>query len=89
MDAQSFIVALIVVGCSAYVAWTLMPAVARRAIAVRVLRLSLPRLLARPFAKAMKPASACGGCDSCGDEAAKPAKVQTVKFHPRSKLRSG
>jgi len=52
-----------------------------------VLRLPLPPLLARPFAKAMKPASACGGCDSCGDDAVKPAKVQTVKFHPRVRSR--
>ena len=88
MDAQSFVVALIVMGCSAYAAWSLMPAAARRAIAARVLRLSLPKLLARPFAKALKPPSACGGCDNCGDEAVKPA-VQTVKFHRRSTIRSG
>ncbi|HMC17348.1 MAG TPA: DUF6587 family protein [Albitalea sp.] len=83
MDLQSFVVALIVMGCSAYAAWSLMPAAARRAIATTVLRLSLPEFLAKPFAKALKPASGCGGCDSCGDEAAKPAAMQTVKFHPR------
>jgi hypothetical protein len=89
MDAQSFIVALIVTGCSAYAAWSLMPAAARRAVAVRVLRLPLPAWLAKPFAKAITPASGCGGCDNCGDSAAKPAAVQTVKFQPRIKARSG
>jgi hypothetical protein len=81
MAAQVLIVALIVMACTAYVAWTLMPAAARRAIAGAALRLSLPAWLAKPFVNAAKPASACGGCDNCGDTAAKPA-VQTVKFHP-------
>ncbi len=86
MTAQAFIVALIVLACSAYVAWTLMPAAARRAIAKRVLRLSLPTWLATPFRKATLPASACGGCDNCGDSAeAPPTSVQTVKFHPRTR----
>ena len=84
MTAQAFIVALIVLACTAYVVWTLMPAAARRAIAKRVLQLSLPSWLAKPFRKATLPASACGGCDNCGDAAATPpTAAQTIKFHPR------
>jgi hypothetical protein len=83
MAAQSIVVALIVVACTAYAAWTLMPAVARRALATRVLKLSLPERLARPFRRALGPSSACGGCDSCGDTAEAP-KVKPVIFHRRS-----
>jgi hypothetical protein len=88
MAAQVFIVALLVVSCTTYVAWTLMPAAARRLIAEAALRVPLPRWLAAPFLKATKPASACGGCDNCGDTPAKPA-LQPVKFHPRTGTRSG
>ena len=82
MSGQSLIVALIVLACTAYAAWTLMPAGARRAVALRVLKWSLPAVMQRPFQKAMKPAGACGGCDNCGDEkpAAKSA-VQPIKIH--------
>jgi hypothetical protein len=83
MTAQAFIVALIVLACSVYVAWTLMPAAARRAIATRMLRLPLPAWLAKPFRKASLPASACGGCDNCGDTTAPPDATKTIKFHPR------
>jgi hypothetical protein len=83
---QSLIVALLVVSCSVYAAWTLMPAGLRRAIAQRLLNWSLPALLARPLRRAMKPASACGGCDSCaGDAADKPAATASkpITIHRR------
>ena len=82
MFTQDLIVALIVVACTAYAAWTLMPASARRAVASRVLKWSLPAAMQRPFQKAMKPAGACGGCDSCGDDRP-PVKsaAQPIKFH--------
>ena len=84
MAAQILVVAMIVAGCTAYVAWTLMPAAARRAIAEAALRLSLPTLLAKPFLKAIKPASGCGGCDNCGATATAPRPaLQSVKFHAR------
>jgi hypothetical protein len=82
MATQSLVVAVVVVLCATYAAWTLMPAAARRAVAALVLRLALPERFARPFRKALQPAGACGGCDSCGDAAGKaPARVQTVTFH--------
>ena len=86
MVAQNLVVALLVLVCSAYAAWTLMPAAARRAIASRVLKWSLPVMLQQPFQKAMKPPGACGGCDNCGD--ARPAvksAAKPIRFHRMTK----
>ena len=86
MAAQNLVVALLVLACTVYAAWTLMPAGARRAMAAWVLKWSLPEVMQRPFQKAMKPAGACGGCDNCGD--AKPAAksaVQPITFHRMTK----
>ncbi len=82
MNAQSLVVALIVVACTGYAAWTLMPAALRRSVAGVVLKLSLPEVMARPFRRALQTSGGCGGCDSCGD--AKAPSVKTVKFHRRS-----
>jgi len=79
---QQMIVGLIVMGCGIYAAWTLMPASARRSLATRALKLSLPEFVRKPMQRALKPAGACGGCDSCGD--AKPATdagVKPVRIH--------
>jgi ferrous iron transport protein B len=83
MSTQSFIVALMVIACAAYAAWTLMPSGLRRSLATLILKLSLPEIVARPFRKALKPAGACGGCDSCGDAAAAPKGPATIKLHRR------
>jgi len=82
---QSLVVALIVMACSLYAAWTLMPSALRRTLALWMLKLALPEWLARPFRRAAGPAGACGGCDSCGDTASKPAATgaQKVTFHRR------
>jgi len=82
---QTLLVALIVLACSTYAVWTLMPSALRRSLALRALKLSLPESLARTFRKAAKPAGACGGCDNCGDAAEKPAAagVQKITFHRR------
>ncbi len=83
---QSLVVALIVVACSSYAVWTLMPSALRRSLAMKLLKLSLPESLARTFRKAAQPAGACGGCDSCGDGAAKPeaGKAHKITFHRRA-----
>ena len=75
MLMQTLIVAALVLGCTGHALWTLMPAAARRAVAARVLRLRLPEPLARPFARAMQPQSACGACGDCGSTTAKPIRI--------------
>jgi hypothetical protein len=86
MAAQSLVVALIVLACTVYAAWTLMPAAARRAMATALLKLSLPEVLARPFRRATQSGGGCGGCDNCGDADAKATKaLQTVTVHRRSR----
>jgi hypothetical protein len=88
MDIQLLLVAMIVLGCSVYAGWTLMPAALRRAVAARVLQRSPPAWLRRPFVKALRPGSGCGGCDSCGDAATRSG-VQVVKLHRGEGSRSG
>ena len=81
---QAWIVALLVVGCSVYAAWTLMPAAARRMIASSLLKLPLPNAFARKMRAATTVSSGCGcdGCDSAPTKAASKA-TQVVTFHPR------
>ena len=83
---QILIVALLVIGCSAYVAWALMPAAARRAIASALLTLPLPQRLAARMRRAATVSSGCG-CDGCDHAPLKPAASapQVVSFHPRPK----
>jgi ferrous iron transport protein B len=89
MSLQSLLVAVIVLACSGYAAWTLMPSALRRPLARSLLKLStLPESVARVLRKAAQPAGACGGCDSCGDSAATPAPssppaAKPVTFHRR------
>ena len=64
MIVQHVVVAFLVVACSAYAAWTLMPATARRGIAVSLLKLPLPAALAARLRKHAVAASGCG-CDGC------------------------
>ena len=83
---QSLIVVMLVAGCTAYAAWTLMPAAARRALAGSMLKLPLPAVLASKLQRAAKASSGCG-CDGC-DHAPKktgPGAVQAISFHPRAK----
>ena len=85
---QAWIVALLVVGCSVYAAWALMPAAARRAIASMLLKLPLPLPLPNAIAQRMRKAATvssgcgCDGCDSAPTKAASKA-TQVVTFHPR------
>ena len=66
---QSSIVALLVIGCSAYAAWALMPTVARRGLAKQLLRVRWPAPLALRLQRAASTASGCG-CDGCDASAA-------------------
>ena len=91
---QTLIVALLVTGCAIYAAWTLMPAAARRAVALALLKLPLPDGVAAKMRRAATASSGCG-CDGC-DRAPKKAppgspadrgasQPQIVTFHPRPK----
>jgi len=87
---QTLIVAVLVLGCSTYAAWTLMPAAARRAIATSLLKLPLPNGFAQKMRKAATVSSGCG-CDGCDSAPVKSAAArsqlqpqpQVVTFHPR------
>ena len=84
MIVQTLVVSVLVVACSAYAAWTLMPASARRAIALSLLKLTLPAAVAARLRKHAVEASGCG-CDGCdrSSSAAKPptSAVQPLIFH--------
>lgn len=85
---QTLIVALLVPACAAYAAWTLMPAAARRGLAVQLLRIRPSGIGTAALQKAALPASSCG-CNGC-DRAPRTSAVakaggQTLHFHPRAK----
>lgn len=91
---QTLIVALLVLGCTTYAAWTLMPAAARRAIATALLRLPLPSGFAQKMRQAsvMTSGSGCDSCDRAPANAARkanaqggPATPQVITFHPRTR----
>ncbi len=89
MSAQGLIVAIIVLGCCAYAAWTLMPSAARRALAAALMKLPLPNLCLQHLARAAKPSNSCG-CDGCDRSELAPklgsqpaSKPAVVTFHPR------
>ena len=86
MATQSLIVLLLVLGCSVYALWTLMPAVARRFLAQRLLRLPLPAAWKPVFLRAVKQPSGCdcSGCDKVVDLQRPPA-TQVIRFHPQRK----
>jgi hypothetical protein len=85
MSAQALIVAGVVLWCTMYAAWTLLPAAAKRAIATRLLRLGVGWPLSGALQRALRPAGACGGCDSCGDAPQRPAGAeQPITLHRRT-----
>ena len=86
MNMQGVIVGLIVIACSAYALWTLMPTAVRRGLSTRLLKLPLPDAIARPFRQAVQPTSGCGGCDNCGDRtpATPKSSIKPLVFHRRA-----
>ncbi len=82
---QLLLVALIVLGCSAYAVWTLMPAAWRAGVASMLLRWPLPAVLSTRLRTATRASSGCGSCGSCASAAKAPAAaaVHTVTFHKR------
>jgi hypothetical protein len=88
---QGLIVALLVLGCTCYAAWKLMPSVARRSLAAALLRIPhLPAAVQAGLHKNATATSGCGcdGCDHAGPQ--KPASKtagagQPITFHPRTR----
>lgn len=78
---QSLIVFILVSGSTLYAAWKLMPTVARKAIAVRMLSLPLPGWLESIMRRAatVREGCACNGCERGAVQAlrrARPASEQ-------------
>ena len=86
MTAQHLIVFSIVLACSVYALWTLMPAAARRFMAKSLLRLPLGSSLKAVMQRAASARSGCdcSGCDKVVDLQRKPAS-QVIRFHVKSK----
>ncbi|MCF8155126.1 MAG: hypothetical protein K9K35_03895 [Rhodoferax sp.] len=86
MTAQHLIVFALVVGCSIYALWALMPAVARRFIAQRLAQWPLGTAWKVRFQQTASAASHCdcSGCDKVADRGL-PAKSKVVQFHVRPK----
>jgi len=88
---QTVVALSIVVACAGYAAWTLMPAAARRGIALALLKRPLPAFAARFLRRHAEAASGCG-CDGCDRKVAappaaqrRPAQGAPLVFHPRRK----
>jgi hypothetical protein len=83
MDWQDWVVAVIVLGCSAHAAWRLMPAALRRRTAQAALRLPWPPAVEHRLARAaqVRAGCACNGCDAAtGSAASTPEAARPVKF---------
>lgn len=86
MTAQHLIVFSIVLACSVYALWMLMPAAARRFMAQRLLRLPLGSPLKTLLQRAASAPSGCdcSGCDKVVDLQRKQAS-QVIRFHVKTK----
>ena len=89
---QTVIAVVLVVACAVYATWTLLPAAARRAVALALLERRLPEFAARFFRRHAAAASGCG-CDGCDRNVASPppatgkppSEGAPLVFHPRRK----
>ena len=86
MFEQTIVVGLLVIGCTACAAWTLMPSAARRVVAQALLKWPLPQRAAAMLQKQLAPQSgcACDGCDK-GTRKREPSGLQQIRIHPRIK----
>jgi len=86
MSTQNLIVYSVVLACSVYALWTLMPSAWRRFLAARLVRLPLGSALRVTFQRAATPASGCdcSGCDKVVDLRRTPqSQVITLHRQPR------
>lgn len=86
MTAQHLIVFSVVLACSVYALWVLMPTAARRFLARRLLQLPLGAAWTARLQQAANasPGCDCSGCDKVVDLQRK-ARPQVVHFHVRPK----
>jgi hypothetical protein len=92
MGIESLLVDALVAASLVYAAWTLLPQMVRRALALGLLRLPLPRLLSG-YLKKVAQASAgchCSGCDHATTKGGSLPRVglagaQPLVFHPRKR----
>lgn len=86
MTVQHLIVFAVVLVCSAYALWTLMPAAARRFMAQRLLRLPLAPSWKTGLQRVASARSGCdcSGCDKVVDLQRKPLS-QVIRFHVKPK----
>ncbi len=84
-DLQNLAVALIVIGCTAYAAWALMPATWRRGLAVQALRVPGSERLGGITTWLRKRAVVDAGCGCSGcDSPARPTpKEVPIRIHRR------
>ncbi len=80
---QNLLVAVIVLACTVYAVWALLPTGWRRALAKRLAAAPWPAPLKRRLQQATQPGNACG-CSGCelAEPKAKPEE-QPVRFHPQ------
>jgi hypothetical protein len=86
MHWQTWLVAVIVLACSAHAAWRLMPAALRRRAAQAALRLPWPAAVERRLARSaqVRTGCACDGCDAAArPKAANRPATQPVRFQRR------
>ncbi len=83
---QNLLVALIVLACTVYAVWALLPAGWRRSLAARLAAAPWPAPIQRRLQQAAQRGNACGcnGCDRGAPSAKPPAPdAQPIRFHPR------
>lgn len=87
MTAQHLIVFSVVLACSVYALWVLMPSALRRALAARLVRLPLGSALHAVFQRAAKPSSGCdcSGCDAVVDHRKQTNFRRVIRLHVQSK----
>jgi hypothetical protein len=89
---QTVIAVVLVAACAVYATWALLPAAARRGIAIVLLKRPLPEFAARFFRRHADASAGCG-CDGCDRNVASPpaatgtppAEGAPIVFHPRRK----
>ncbi|MBC7994692.1 MAG: hypothetical protein H7Z15_15790 [Rhizobacter sp.] len=77
---QNLLVGLIVLACTFYAVWALLPLSWRRSLAARLAMAPWPAPIKRRLEQAAQAGNACG-CNGCDRGKAPDAKP--IRFHPR------